>query len=135
MENSKHIFRIRKGRWSVYIELSGRLELHDSDGQGSCGKIEVQYGENLSKERRSIIESGLDCIHKRLAHKIGNNATLHIKSLDYDPNHYQDEGLAPAVVEWLGVLADIEVPEVKVGFDREQNRYHFRILGDKELYL
>jgi hypothetical protein len=135
----KYTYRLLRASWGIVIFLDIK-ELIGYDPNSS--DIIIENGISLRIDKsiiylRDKIEfyflMGLKGIAQYIPKKMeSDQICFYLKSIDFTDFDFQEEGLYCAVQEWVAKYYDIEIPPVKVEYDKGLNKYVFDFKIDKQ---
>ena len=136
----EHTYLIRGygASWFIYIKILADIE-EGKNKEDKNGIIKVGEGVWLKFSDQPLIEheifcaddlpylvKGLQIVQKEIrTHSIYQETLIIIKSLQFNPCHFQEEGLIAAIMEWASLAFHFQMPVIDVFFQREQNQYVF----------
>lgn len=122
-----------RSSWGIVIFLEVeeiRNSVNASDTKITDG-IFLRVSDTIQLDRK-YYESWIVAGIKDLAGKIHemtveSKICFFLKSIEFHPAHFQEEGLYCAIQEWMGKYYGIQITPVKTEFNKATNRYVFDI--------
>lgn len=139
MDIFTHTYRVIKSSWGIWIKISGEyLPMSDYSNKSSCTEICNGLWATYTKQPISLedipaeidknhIYSGLGRVSNQIlsASPLGKDTLVAIHSIEIAHCDFQEEGLTPAVIEWVSKLFDFEPPSIHIAFNKQDNKYEF----------
>ncbi len=99
------------------VKIADKLYLRVSDGI---------FPKDMATPFEYWIVGGIKSLSDRIREeREGLLICYHIISLEFNPAHFQEEGLYYAVQGWIGQRYGFDIPQANIEFDRKNNRYKF----------
>ncbi|MCM1499478.1 MAG: hypothetical protein NC124_13505 [Clostridium sp.] len=135
-------YYVQKTSWWIYIKIVADAidyyDVKDNDkenimhiGKGLWIKysdIPLIKGELFSEDDLLYLIKGIDMVKEQIRMNSKFKETvIVIKSLQYSPCDFQEEGLIAAMLQWSAQYFQFDCPKFKVDFDKLNNRYVFEL--------
>jgi hypothetical protein len=134
--SSAYTYRVLKSSWGVRITLVAKVVPDDGSIPDA---IHLGYGVSLAQDiadRRlsdadiEMLSSGLRSVAAGIAHVTAQKPVVVVlNDVQFVESDYQIEGLAAAIIGWATVQFGLDERDIEVTFNRETNRYDFRLPG------
>jgi len=132
VEMHKSAYRMFKFSWGIVTDITREIiEFSKCADKSSC--IWISHGlcvkvlSVISVQEMILLCKGLKNISEIIenASPYGKDTLIIFHKFDPVICDYQDEGIVPAIYQWISEILNVETPEIESRFNRELNRYEF----------
>jgi hypothetical protein len=122
-----------KSSWGIviFLEVEEIKNSVNSSDTKITDRIFLRVNDSIQLNKKyyeSWIVAGIKDLADKIYEKIdGSKICFLLKNLEFNPAHFQEEGLYCAIQEWMAKYYDMQITPVKVEFNKATNRYVFNI--------
>lgn len=134
----EHTYFVCKSSWCINVKIIAEYTSFDKSN-ARLNAIKVVDGIWLKFADKPIVKNevfceddlpylakGLEIVQKPIIkNSIYKETLIIINSLQFSLCDFQEEGLIAAIIEWASKTFDFTMPQIKVEFHKETNRYLF----------
>src|SRR5438874_8820022 len=125
-------YRLVKASWGVAIDLTAEAQFPSAVPDNTV-KIKDRLWLAivppwLSKEEQQCLQLGLTLVADAILECKPDDPYILVRVLDvqFNPCHYQAEGLAAAIADWAAQEFAFEPVKIPIALDRDRKRYLYR---------
>ena len=125
-------YRLVKASWAIAIDITAEASF-PAVLPGAATKIQDRLWLNiapewLSKDERRYLQVGMTLVADSIlaSQPKAGHILVTVVDVQYNPCHYQPEGLAAALVGWAAQEFSFKVQEIPVEVDRATKRYIYK---------
>lgn len=123
-----HKYKVLKTTWGISIEIIGEITDHSPDEKCCrvCNDLWCELPDRLDISEKEYIIKGLEMLCYDIKRSFARSPTvIVIRRVNYNLCDHQEDALTAAVVDTVSKALCIDTVQVKVDFDRENNKYLF----------
>lgn len=129
----KYKYQLLKASWGIVIYLNVDEILNGDKLESDiliAHRVYLRLDDSIQWYTKDIalkyISAGLKDLTDLIKMRVPESTVcFHVKSIDYNEAHFQEEGLYCAIQEWISQYYKLEINPIMVEFDNRQNRYVF----------
>lgn len=133
-------YYVQKTSWWIYIKIvADAIDYCDVKDKGKRDIIHIgeglwikysdyplNKGELFLEDDLLYLIKGIDIVKEQIrVNSEFKETVIVIKSLQYSPCDFQEEGLIAVMLQWSAQYFQFDCPKFKVDFDKLNNRYVF----------
>lgn len=135
----KHVYRVIKSSWGIYIEINAGYErystsIYKNKSENIDNGIYIYNMKLPWPQSCSILDTeweflkyGLRLVSKKIKKNspFKDDTLILLKTILFNECNFQIEGMTIAIMEWASLIFNFDIPKIEAEFDRSKNKYIF----------
>lgn len=128
MTTYKHLFKVLKSSWGIFVEIEATLidKISNNENYVKVNNrlfISFENYSSMADDFKLELINGLKWVENDM--NLNKDMVIILNNIEINPSDFQLEGLFLCMASWAGVVFEFDLPHYTYEYDKKLNKYVF----------